>query len=89
MVRISSTAGPDSARFFDLWEAMVALNAMCVRVGKKGTSVQIGRSFHSLTHLSLMRVMQRPLIPLPFRPSTKTQYGDLQRTLRSTGGWSY
>ena len=61
MVRISSTAGTDSERFYGLWEAMVALNAMCVRVGKKGTANQLGPSFCSFACLYL-RLLQSLLI---------------------------
>lgn len=38
-----SDAATDVETWFHLWEATVALNAMCVRAGKLGTAIRLGR----------------------------------------------
>lgn len=46
-VQISSNAGIDVESWYHLWEANVALNAMCVRAGKRGTATRLGSSLHA------------------------------------------
>lgn len=41
-LRILSDAATDVETWFHLWEATVALNAMCVRAGKLGTAIRLG-----------------------------------------------
>lgn len=40
----------DFESFYHLWEATVALNAMCVRAGKRGTATGLGGYSLSITH---------------------------------------
>lgn len=44
VLRISSTTAADTdiETWYHLWEATVALNAMCVRVGKRGSASRLG-----------------------------------------------
>ncbi len=42
-VRISINAVSDTESWYHLWEAVAALDAMCIRVGKKGTAGRLGR----------------------------------------------
>lgn len=45
VLRISTTTAADTdiETWYHLWEAMVALNAMCARVGKRGVASRLGR----------------------------------------------
>ena len=45
-VRIFSNADTDTETWYGLWEATVALNAMCVRSGKNGTAARLGECPH-------------------------------------------
>lgn len=42
-----SNAGIDVETWYHLWEANVALNAKCVRAGKRGTATHLGSFLHS------------------------------------------
>lgn len=45
-LRILSIAGSDIETWYHLWETTVALNAMCVRAGKRGTAIGLGGCLH-------------------------------------------
>ena len=39
---ISTLGNPDEAKWWDIWQAAVQLNGMCVRAGKKGKNPRLG-----------------------------------------------
>lgn len=57
----------DFESFYHLWEATVALNAMCVRAGKRGTATGLGGYFLSITHvyLDFFKTLAKTADPLP------------------------
>lgn len=57
----------DFESFYHLWEAIVALNAMCVRAGKRGNATGLGGYFLSVTHayIYLFETLAETADPLP------------------------
>lgn len=57
----------DFESFYHLWEATVALNAMCVRAGKRGTATGLGRDFLSIIHVYvyLFETLAKTADPFP------------------------
>lgn len=41
---IDSTHEGDTSSWYELWQAMVAINGMCTRFGKLGTAYALGKS---------------------------------------------
>lgn len=42
MLKILSNAPTDTESWYHLWEVSVALNAICVRAGRRGTADRLG-----------------------------------------------
>lgn len=46
---IDSTLGSDTSSWYEVWQAMVAINGMCTRYGKLGIAYALGKSRSTAT----------------------------------------
>lgn len=81
---ILSNGNADVETWYHLWEATVALNAMCVRAGKRGTATRLGERPHFHSEIGGRESGRTPLIEFS-RHAWEPLHGNLRPTVPIVG----